>query len=152
MRNSRTVDLAAFLPQLAREQGWQFKLEQCRLFDNWEKIVPSEIFDHCSPLKISKNVLWLQVENSVWMQQLQYQKLLLLDTVNEFLPNSGVDDIRFVLAEVKKVEQAKKSVRFIAPSEEKIQAFERQISFIKDKEVRDALMRFWYLCNGCQRS
>jgi len=151
MSSYGTTHVKKIMTHLSKNKGWEYKLMQCALFDNWQKIVPDEIHNHAVPLKITNNVLWLEVENSIWIQQLQFAKLTLLDTVNEFLHHSPITDIRFVLGDKKKEQKETSTVKFVAPAQEKIEAFEEQISFIQDTAIRDALMRFWYLCNGCKR-
>ncbi len=144
--------LANILPKLAEDNGWQKMLKQYALFSQWSSIVGEDVAEHATPLKTMKNVLWLEVENSVWMQQLQYQKILILQACNEFLPESPFSDIRLVLKDKRQNEQSHYgSVKFIAPSENEIEAFERIAATIKDKDCREALMQFWYLCNACER-
>lgn len=144
--------IAAVLPQVAKEQGWQNKLEQHTVFSNWQKIVDQQVADCAAPLKIVQNVLWLEVENSAWMQQLQYQKLAILEAVNEFLPSSSLDDIRMVVKDQRQPEVVEETkVRFAAPPKEAMLAFENMATTITDERAREALIRFWYLCNACKR-
>ncbi len=144
--------LANILPKLAEDNGWQKMLKQYALFSQWSSIVGEDVAEHATPLKIMQNVLWLEVENSVWMQQLQYQKILILQTCNEFLPESPFSDIRLVLKDKRQNEQNhNQGVKFIVPSENEIKAFERIAATIKDKDCREALMQFWYLSHVCNR-
>lgn len=143
---------ASILNDITGNNGWQRKLAQHSIFQHWRKIVDKEIADHAGPLKIVQNVLWVEVENSAWMQQFQFQKLSLLQSLNEFLYETPLADIRLVLKEERpEVKENTPGVRFEAPKPEDIAAFEDQAATISDQESRDALVRFWYLCHACKR-
>jgi hypothetical protein len=145
--------VAQILPLLIREGGWETQLDLHSVFANWRKIVDPETAGHCWPLKIRKGVLWLEVENSAWLQQLRFQKHQLLDTINATLKKSSLQDIKLTLPEGKNSAEAVKAraIRFIPPPPDEVAAFERQISFIEDEECREALLRFWYLAHACRR-
>lgn len=144
--------LAAVLPGLSRDNGWQRKLKLHSVFDHWTVIVDEDVAKHAEPLKIVQNVLWVEVENSAWIQQLQYQKLIILDALNEFLQDVQLEDIRLVIKDERKVEKHEgPSVRFVSPPADEIAAFEDQAATIKDEDAREALVRFWYLCHACKR-
>ncbi len=144
--------ISRVLPVISKDFGWKKKLEQYSLFDKWQKIVDAEVFEHATPLKISQNVLWVEVENSAWIQQLQFQKLSILQAVNEFLPGNQLDDIRLVVKDNRKQQEKKEAtVQFIPPPPEAVKAFEDQAATIQDEKSREALIRFWYLCHACIR-
>lgn len=149
----RSGGLAGTLPGLIQEKNWERKFDQHRVFPDWQKLVDKDMAAHARPLKVVKDVLWLEVDNSAWMQQLQFQKIWLLETLNAYLKVSRFSDIRFAVRERepehKKPEE--KRVRFVSPPPAEVEAFERQISFIEDEAVRDSLMRLWYLSRACQR-
>ena len=152
-KKKQPTNLTGTLPEIMREKGWERKLDQHRIFVDWELIVDETTALHSRPLKVVKDVLWLEVENSSWMQQLQYQKIMLLDSLNEYLRISRFSDLRFSIEEKKKIAKQEEtpSVRFVPPSPELVEQFEKQISFIEDEKTRDSLMRFWYLSHSCRR-
>jgi len=152
-RSRKTENIANTLPEIMRDKGWERKLDQHRVFLDWDDLVDETTAAHSQPLKVVKDVLWLEVENSSWMNQLQYQKYYLLETLNQYLKISHFSDIRFAVEEKKKepVEQKKQSIQFIPPSAEKVDSFKKQISSIEDDEVRESLMRLWYLSQACRK-
>lgn len=145
--------LATVLPAIMRDKGWEQKLDQHRIFLEWQDIVDEETAAHSRPLRVVKNVLWLEVENSSWMQQLQYQKFFLLETLNEYLNIAHYSDIRFSVEEKQKesVKKEEKAIRFIPPSPEKVEQFTQQISSIEDENIKESLMRLWYLAQACRK-
>ncbi len=145
--------LAHFLPKLSKQQGWQVQLDLHSVFIHWHRLLESEISSHCRPLKIVRKELWIEVENSAWLQQFQYQSNTILETLNNSLQLSKLKGLRFFVAE-KAVEQgiASKPRRYEPPSTEKVESFEKQIASIKDESSREALLRFWYLLQACKQA
>lgn len=144
--------LASLLPEIAREQGWQRQLDRHRLFLDWDNLVDGVIRAHARPLKIVGNVLWLEVVNSAWMQQLQFEKIRLLETLNATLGHHCLDDIRFTLTDhSKKEEPTRPRVSFVQPDQAECDAFSRQIATVEDQTIRGALMSLWYQSHACRR-
>lgn len=144
--------VSALLPGIIRDRGWQRQMNLHSIFPNWKDIVEQDAGDHAAPLKIVKGVLWLEVENSAWLQQLQFRKVMLLEAVNGFLKNTSIRDIRFVLPrDSEKAGREEPKIRFVAPPPEEVKAFEKQVAFIEDDKVRESLIRFWYLSKACIR-
>jgi hypothetical protein len=140
------------LPDVLRDRGWQTQVELHTIFPNWSKVVDETTAAHAQPLKIVKGTLWVEVENSAWLQQFQFQKKFLLKSINGFLRGVEIRDIRFVLPQIEpEPEVAEPQIRFVAPPPDKLQLFEEQVAFIEDKETREALIRFWYLSKACIR-
>lgn len=155
--NSRENQISRMLPGLVQDKGWEKQLDLHSIFPRWRELVGEEVDSHTQLLKIERDVLWLEVENSSWLQQLQYQKLELLDTLNSCFRLSRLRDIKMVLAKglagkTRKSERhAASTIEFIKPSDDKIIAFQRQVACIADEQCREALMQFWYLAQACKR-
>ncbi|MCK5515717.1 MAG: DUF721 domain-containing protein [Desulfobulbaceae bacterium] len=152
LKKKKAKVIAGVLPTLMRERGWEKQLDLHSIFPRWPELAGKEVSDHAQPLKIVRGTLWLEVENSSWLQHLQYQKFELLDILNQSLRMSRLSDIKMVLP-VKKKESGQRpgrSVSFVSPDEKKIAAFEQQLSCIADEKCREALMQFWYLSQACK--
>jgi hypothetical protein len=142
------------LPGLSRNMGWEKQLDLHSIFVNWQDIVGEELQEHVQPQKIDRGVLWLEVENSSWLQQLQYSKMELLESLNRCLKLTTIKDIKMVLPRGdvgKKKEKEGPKVHFVRPSAEKVAAFQRQVDCVADEKCREALMQFWYLAEACRR-
>ncbi len=150
----KQTNIAGLLPSLIRDKGWEKQFDLHSIFENWMDLVGQEISECAIPLKIEKGVLWLEVENSAWLQQLQYEKIDILDVLNNSLKLSALKDIKMVLPKGKS-EQIKKrtypEIHFVRPEGKEIDAFQDQISCIEDEKCREALMQFWYLARACKR-
>ena len=145
--------LAGLLPQLSRQRGWEEQLDLHSLFVRWAELVDSDTALHCQPLKIVKKVLWVEVENSAWLQQLQFQTVPLLEILNNALSISRLEGLRFCVAEHEQTEKPESGpvLRYIPPPAKDLAAFEQQVGSIPDKEAREALIRFWYLSQACRK-
>ena len=151
-RKQKYKVVSGVLPGLMRDRGWEKQLDLHSIFPRWSELVDPEVSDHAKPLKIVRGVLWLEVENSSWLQELQYQKFHLLDVLNESLRLSRLTDIKMALpvARKKRKVEPDRKIKFVRPDPKKIEAFEEQVSFIADEKCRDALMQFWYLSQACK--
>lgn len=156
MKNNGPNDpqnVASLLSGITNKQGWRQQLDIHSIFLHWEKLVDTSTSTHARPLKIVHNVLWLEISNSAWMQQFQFQKIHLLEILNKSLRLSRLEDIRFTLSNsLKTVEPDKKRVHFVQPSPAAQESFQKQIAIIGDEKIRDSLMSLWYLSHSCQKS
>ena len=144
--------LGNLLPQLSQQKGWQVQLDLHSIFRRWDRLLESEITEHCQPLKIVRKELWIEVENSAWLQQFQYQSVLILETLNKSLRISKLKGLRFFVAEKAfEKEEEETPLRYVPPPAKEVTEFETQIASITDEASREALLRFWYLSKACKR-
>ena len=146
--------ISGVLPWLTRNMGWDKQLDLHSIFVRWNEVVGEEIAEHAQPQKVERAVLWLEVENSSWLQQLQYVKIELVERLNRCLKLNSIKDIKMVLPKgdiFRKQEKPGPAVIFVRPDAEKVAAFQRQVECVADEECREALMQFWYLAEACKR-
>lgn len=147
MKKTKVTDIASILPNVIRKKGWAVELERYDIFKEWAGFVGEEVAEVTKPLKVDRNIIFIEVANSAWMQQLQYQKIGILDDLNGYLKLSRFSDIKFVLESGRKqVEKPEEPPRqYNPPSPEEFAAFCDKTEWIKDEPSRDALRNFWYL-------
>lgn len=155
-KKSSASNLQDLLPSMVRRKGWEKQLDLHRIFPEWKELVSEDFANHSVPLKIERDVLWLEVENSAWLQQLQYGKYELLEDLNAFLRLGHLQDIRMVLPAKKEKlsfdpDAKGPAVVLERPSPEKIAAFQKQVDAIGDEKCREALMQYWYLATACKK-
>ena len=156
-RKFKQNKISQLIPNLLQDRGWEVQLDLHSIFPRWKELVGEEMSDYAQPLKIDRGVLWLEVANSSWLQQLQYEKMELLDTLNSCFRLSSLKDIKMVLPKGRdgmtkpSTQESAPAIRFVKPSEEKIAAFQQQVECIADEKCREALMQFWYLAQACKR-
>ncbi len=149
----RSRSVAGVLPEIVDHKGWRRKLEMHSFFPIWHKVVNENVACCSRPLKIVKNTLWLEVESSTWMQQLQFEKNQILDAVNATLKTSRISDIKFVLSQEMEKDKKNKpaALSFVSPDPETLQKFEQHVGVIEDDAIRESLIRLWYLSKACKR-
>lgn len=156
-KNKIKSTLSEVLPELLEDHGWEKQLDLYSIFEKWSQLVQEDLALHSRPLKVERGILWLEVENSSWLQQFQFDKLELLDIVNENLRLSRVLDIKMLLVKGKwsdgKTQSKDNSpqVVFEQVDEALVETFRSQVTSIEDPQCREALMQFWYLAHACRR-
>lgn len=119
-----------------------------RVFLLWDRIVGKDIAVHAQPHVVRGRTLWLNVSDSVWMQQLQFQKMTILERIKQVLSGSSINDIRFQLdtslgQSRPRPEQQSPEPRSTPPDPQKKEKFDEMISTLKDEEMRQAMKRLW---------
>ena len=144
--------ISDILPGIIQQKGWEVQLELYDIFRNWAELVGEEVASCTRPLKVERAVLWVEVENSAWLQELQYQKIWILDELNSFLRLSHLADVRLVLQTTQASKEKKKSpkIKFVPPPEKEFEAFKKKTEWIDDEGCREALINFWYLSHAYQ--
>ena len=97
--------VTGIVEDLAIRYGWVARLSRGRIWDVWEEIVGPQVSIHAWPERFSeRDILVVVVSDSVWMQQLCFQRQLFIDGLNARLPSgTEIKDIRFVLGDVAEV-------------------------------------------------
>ena len=155
-KNKRTgkknaSDIGMLLSSVFNNNKWHQRLNLNSVFLYWEETVGPEISVHAQPSFIRGRVLWLDVTDSIWMQQLHLQKILLLEKLNQKIQGGEqLEDIRFQIGTpVKQAAPPEPFVpRFTPPDKEKIKEFENLITTIKDDDVKKSLYSMWAKFNS----
>ena len=92
--------LGEVLEKFFSQSGMKRRLADQRILDCWKKAVGRGIAEQTQPLRIQNRVLQVRVSNSVWMQQLQFMKGMILQKVREETGLMELEDLRFFLGEV----------------------------------------------------
>ena len=143
---TKVVPVAAHLQGLFQKKNWQTLWQVYTLSRNWSKIVGSKVARRSAPAYVRKNVLWIQVRDSVWMQHLHTMKPQLLEQVRSAAPELEVNDIRWLLQPAQpEPANATPNKRHEArpPDPEQEKDFARIAATVEDEECRAALSRLW---------
>jgi predicted nucleic acid-binding Zn ribbon protein len=142
---SRPIEISRLLSGVIENKKWRSKLELHRVFELWQSIVGQEIAAVAQPSLIRGHVLWVKVAESIWMQQLHLQKMLLLEKINNQLHEEKISDIHFQLnssLSPPPVSHVEKSKPLLLNKKEE-QAFDKLISSLENEELRASLKSFW---------
>lgn len=139
--------ISSLLGEMIQNRHWQDRFELHEVFNFWEKAVGKDIAKHATPAKFRGKVLWIEVSDSIWMQQLQFLKITLLTKVNKEFDSVAVEDIRFQLKlpsrEAAEVARPPSRRPGAAPTVEDAQRFEQNLEEIEDSDLKQAMLRCW---------
>jgi predicted nucleic acid-binding Zn ribbon protein len=145
--SNKTEKVSNLLAGIFRERNWESRIRMHAVFDFWNEAVGSEIAAKTCPQVIRGKVLWVNVSDSVWMQQLHFQKIMLLEQINKRLGKEKIEDIRYHLdtrldefSETKSPQKAH-SVWPLDPV--RVKEFEKMIAGVDDDGLKKSLKRLW---------
>jgi hypothetical protein len=147
-REKKIVKIDALLGELFASRNWQQNLERNRLFEFWNEAVGQDIAGQAQPKLIRGKVLWVNVTDSIWMQQLHLLKEHLRQVINDrIIGVEGISDIRFnLVTTLNPVLVKKKSVARPPkppPDPQKLADFEKMIAAIADAGARNSFRTIW---------
>ncbi|WP_028580746.1 DUF721 domain-containing protein [Desulfogranum japonicum] len=132
------------LEKVYSKNEWQRQWTLFHLFRKWDAIVGKNFSQVTMPAFFRQQVLWIYVENSSWMQHLQYIKPDLLQGIHRTLPDANVEDIHFALypsdLPEKKVKKTPLPRSVDAEAEVEIKGL---IQGISDGDCQEALYNLW---------
>ena len=70
------------------------------VLDIWRNAVGEAIAANTLPARIQGDTLWVNVDNSVWIHELQFLKEDILSSVNAMMEGKSFSDIRFKIGRV----------------------------------------------------
>lgn len=157
----RPTDLGSLLSSVITKKDWQRRLGLHQVFLFWDEVVGNEIARHAEPQVIKGDILWLAVSDSIWMQQLQFERHHILELLNsqlamvgnrlasssrpESIPPPRLSDIKFILdssfARRHQAKPTKAATQEIDPNQ--FSQFAASLNSIEDHETRESLKRLW---------
>jgi predicted nucleic acid-binding Zn ribbon protein len=140
------MEISRLLSGVAEDKKWRSKLELHRVFELWQAIVGPAIGAVAQPSLIRDHILWIKVTDSIWMQQLHLQKLLLLEKINKQLHAEKFTDIHFQLDSTLSPPPApriEKKTKAVLLNKKEEQEFDRLISSLKNEDLRKSLKSLW---------
>lgn len=134
------------LGELVGKKKWTSRFELHRVFTFWDEIVGPEVAAQAKPLKMHGTVLWVEVSESVWLQQLQFLKMAFVENINKRFGAGGLTDIHFTLKphrydpepSVAEYDQPGPS-----PAPQDIAQFEKMVGAITDPDLKESMRRCW---------
>jgi len=134
--------LSHTLGGMLKARGLGSRLDEYRVFGQWEKSVGSVIASHAQPQTVRGKKLMLVVDSPAWMQQLSLLKPQIVEKVNGNLGRETIKDIVLRLGEVEsrnREPEAPPARTVLGRDErEKIEDYVREIS---DADTREAVRR-----------
>ncbi|MFC1837822.1 DciA family protein [Thermodesulfobacteriota bacterium] len=141
----KPVEISHLLSAVFEEKKWRSKLDLHRVFDFWDSTVGKDIAAVARPSLIRNTVLWVKVKDSIWMQQLHLQKLLLLEKINDQLADAKLSDIHFQLDSSLSAppEPEISESKPILLDKKQEQEFDKLISSLENDDLKASLKSLW---------
>ncbi len=159
-KSNTPSDLGSLLASVLKQKDWQRRLRLHQVFLFWDEVVGSEIARHAQPQVIKGDVLWLTVSDSIWMQQLQFERYHLLELLNARLGEGGhsagngrgdgaalrLSDLKFKLdpSYGRRQQPVRLQKAFVQEIDhEQFAQFSMSLNSIDDLETRESMKRLW---------
>lgn len=79
-------------------RGFNIKdLESVKIFALWDRIAGEKLAAHCQPVRVTRGILYVEVDDPIWLSQVKYMKADILGKITETLEKEAVKDVRFFL-------------------------------------------------------
>lgn len=95
MRRIETI--GTILQNVIQGLGIEKRITEERAVVDWEEIVGRRIAEHARALRVSDGRLFVEVDSSVWAQELSLMRRQLLAEVNARVGRESIEHIHFVL-------------------------------------------------------
>lgn len=129
--------LARHLQKIVKPVALRQGFADVRIISQWSKIVGHEMSRFVRPLKVSRQVLWVEVADSGWGMQVMHQSLELAERINSYFGFGAVKRIQ--IQQTHFTPKAEKIV-LPKPSEEMIAGVNQDVAYIQDEKLRNALV------------
>lgn len=80
--------------QAIERQGLERGIGEQRLIHQWPELVGPAIAAHATPQRLRSGVLWLQVEDAAWRQELSLMRRELVAKINAWAGEELVKELR----------------------------------------------------------
>ena len=128
------------------QQQWGNQWHLFTLARHWPEVAGRDISSHSLPAFFRRDVLWVYVHDSIWMQQMQLGKPDLLDKINTFLKGcQPMDDLRWMLQPTDLIDVPR--AEYVSPPISVDPIAEREFRVmadnIRDPDTREAFCNLW---------
>lgn len=118
------------------------RLQEYRIFGQWEKIVGAAIARHAQPVTVRGKKLSLVVDSPAWMQQLSLLKPQIIEKVNASLREEAIKDITLRLGEIALTSKPDDPLPVRASlNDEERATIEKYLQGVEDAEIRESIRR-----------
>ncbi|HSG26841.1 MAG TPA: DUF721 domain-containing protein [Candidatus Krumholzibacterium sp.] len=90
----RTADI---LRRVLRNMGLEGRMDWARLRTEWADVVGETVASRCRPGEVRGGILFILVENNVWMQEIAFHRETIIRRIRDRFPGLGVREIRMLI-------------------------------------------------------
>jgi predicted nucleic acid-binding Zn ribbon protein len=85
------------LEKVLKENNFEGDIETYRIFALWEEIAGTQVAAHARPARISQGILYVEVNDPLWLTQLRYMKREILGKIERGIKKDLFTDLKFFL-------------------------------------------------------
>lgn len=89
--------IGKILETVVRDLGLTKKLSEQRAVIEWPDVVGRRVAEHARAVRVDGGKLFVEVDSSVWTQELTMMKLEILRQINDRIGRDAIDNVHFVL-------------------------------------------------------
>jgi hypothetical protein len=93
IRRKKTSTLASAIQSYFKALGYEDKLLEAKISNNWSTIVGNVIATSTKELFVNKNLLYVKIDSSVIKSEMKYLKVKIIIKVNEFVKKDFIKDL-----------------------------------------------------------
>ena len=94
MDEKPSAKVGEILPRVLEIMGLEGKFEETKLLQGWADVVGGVIAGKSRPRTLRDGILYIEVENSVWMQELWFRQRQIIERIKKEYPKIEVKGIR----------------------------------------------------------
>ena len=94
---SRVQPIGRILADVIKSLGLAKKLNEQRAVVDWPEIVGRRIAEHSRATRVDGRRLFVEVDSSVWAQELTLMKRTILREINDRVGNGTIENVHFVI-------------------------------------------------------
>jgi len=79
------------------EQDLNAGIEAYKVFSQWNEIVGTKVAAHAQPVRLTRNVLYIEVNDHLWLTQLKYMKGDILKKLEDRTRQGLFTELKFFL-------------------------------------------------------
>jgi len=91
------VSLKKALENVLTEYQLAVDIDAYKVFYLWGDIVGEKTSQHTKPVRINKGTLFVEVDDPLWLGQLRYMKIEIIDKIDERVKKGVLKDLKFYL-------------------------------------------------------
>ncbi len=102
MDTKASAKVGEILPRVLHLMGLDDRFEEVKLMKGWAEVVGPVIAKKSRPRMLKDGILFIEVENSVWMQELWFHQKQIVDRIKAEYPKVTVKGIRLEIEREKR--------------------------------------------------
>lgn len=140
------------LGEFFKRTGMNRRIQEQKVLNCWEEAVGGGVAEKTQPVSVKNRVLRVKVVNSVWMQELQFMKELIMQKIHQQIGKNILQDLRFFIGEIEPLGEKdrnnrKEGAQVDRPSlgltDAERKRIEKALSEITDPEMSEILGRIY---------